>query len=1233
MLETALSKRFEIVRRLGEGAMGTVYEAIDAETHQRIALKLLRSTTADAIFRFKREFRSLQDIHHPNLVTLGELVSEGAGWFFTMELVRGTDFVSWVQEPRAQSPSSPFAFDEGRLRAALAQLAQGLATLHEAHKVHRDVKPSNVLVEPDGRVVVLDFGLVTDAQDVGQSMSDLDVVGTPAYMAPEQAASRAVGPAADWYAVGVLLYESMTGRVPFSGAPLEILLRKQREEPPPPSTLVPGLPPDLDDLCVRLLSFDPAARPTDRRMLRAFDALPSGVAGTGSSVSISLGVPFVGREEPLAALAAALSHVGASGHAATVVVRGESGIGKSCMVRHFTDTNVAQDKQLLVLAGRCYEREAVPYKALDGVVDELARFLGRLPTADAAHFLPARTGPLVQVFPVLRRVEAITQLRGAVEAPVDVHELRARAFNAMRELLERIADRRRVIIAIDDLQWADEDSLALLKVLLRPPDEPNVLFIVTMRDESIDATIATKPRPPTELSIPGDVRTIQLGRLGKDDARALASRLVERVAPQMALHVETLASEADGHPLFLDEIVRHLFAVGAPQGALKLEDALWARIASLEETPRRIVELCAIAGAPLPQDAVSVAAGANPSDFARLLSFLRVAHLVRTAGTKGSDAIECFHGRIRDAVVKHLSAAERTERHERLAIALESTAHADPDLLAILWLGAGDFDKAGEHMLAAADRAAGALAFDRAARLYERALELRAGGTRRPTREEERALQAKIGDAFSNAGRGAKAARAYRGAAVGANAAEALDLQRRAADQLLRSGHFDEGLTAVLDVLASIGMRLPRTPLEALVSFVFWRVVLAVRGLKYKVVDASHVSPRELTRIDTSASIAISIAFIDPIIGALFQARSLLASLRAGEPRRVARTLASEVAYRGTIGGPGWPTTVALDAEARRVARDVGDPFAIAYSTGTSAVAHFLAGHFVDSLARCEEAERTFIEECGGMPWETLTVRLFAIYALAHMGRFAELRARHAAALTWALARGDLYAAVNLRIGYANLVWLVEGDPARARSEVTDAMRQWSTRGFHLEHYYELVALTNADLYEGKPRDAFDRLSARWRPMRRSFLLRVQTVRLYARNMRARTAIATAEVEVASRDELLAVADDEVGLVEREGMLWTAAMSTLVRAAIARFRGEQAQAMTLLERAIGEASQAKLGLVEAGARYALGVCKGGAEGKSLVAGALQAVAAEGVKDPARLIATVAPGFGATVRAD
>ena len=379
-------QRFRLLRRLGEGGMGVVYEALDTERGARVALKTVRKLTAESLARFKREFRAVQDVHHPNLATFGELVSEGDRWFFTMELVEGKDFLQYVARegpafygdmPESPEPASTRAlgyastkriaigplerrprFDEERLRAALAQLAQGLNALHDAGLVHRDIKASNIRVSLEGRVVLLDFGLVVAASTDGDT-TETNVVGTPEYMAPEQAASKPIGPAADWYSVGVLLHLVLTGTVPFAGAPLDVLLRKQQVEPPPPSKLADDIPRDLDELCTALLRFDPDARPTGPQILRALDVPETKL---GRSHSQTANVPFVGRAPELEALAAAYRDSRA--HAVSVLVRGESGVGKSQLVKRFVETLALEERELVVLAGRCYERETVPYKAL-----------------------------------------------------------------------------------------------------------------------------------------------------------------------------------------------------------------------------------------------------------------------------------------------------------------------------------------------------------------------------------------------------------------------------------------------------------------------------------------------------------------------------------------------------------------------------------------------------------------------------------------------------------------------------------------------------------------------------------------------------------------------------------------------------------------------------------------------------------------------------------------------------
>jgi len=372
-VKLALPSRFEVVRRIGEGGMGVVYEALDLERHERVALKTILHHDADTIARVKHEFRALQDIHHPNLVTLRELVADADDVFFTMDLVEGVDLRAWVcgesrrggpsagataidVRPEAdpdtivdltpggrtpasgvelRAPRATRGFDESRLRDAFRQIALGLSALHAAGKIHRDVKPSNVKVTPEGRVVLLDFGLVFEVDS--RQLTEGHVVGTPAYMAPEQASTSTVGPAADWYAVGVMLYECLAGRRPFEGAADLVLSNKHFLEPVAPSALADGVPSDLEQLCLALLRVEPLARPTGDEILTRLHARTSARPTLGDA-------PFVGRDDELETLRRAFDDV-AGGATVAVTLHGESGVGKSCLVRRFFPTTGSQSNR------------------------------------------------------------------------------------------------------------------------------------------------------------------------------------------------------------------------------------------------------------------------------------------------------------------------------------------------------------------------------------------------------------------------------------------------------------------------------------------------------------------------------------------------------------------------------------------------------------------------------------------------------------------------------------------------------------------------------------------------------------------------------------------------------------------------------------------------------------------------------------------------------------------------
>jgi len=1189
--------RFRLLRRLGEGGMGVVYEALDQQRNARVAIKTVRMASADALLRFKREFRTLQELHHRNLASLGELFSEGGEWFFTMELIDGKDLVTYLRE----QTDAGGALDYDALRRCFAQLAEGLEVLHRAHKVHRDIKPSNVLVTSDGRVVILDFGLVVDLDDANASATG--VVGTAAYMAPEQAMGHAVAPPMDLYAVGALLYEALAGRPLFVGNVFEILHRKVVDALSPPRASAPGTPDDLDALSMELLAAEPAARPTARELaarLQGTVRLPS-IRPPGASA-------FIGRDRELAELTQAFERF-RRGETALVTVEGESGVGKSALVSRFLEDLALRESDLVVLASRCRECESVPYNAFDGAIDALSRFLLRAASPDAV--LPVRVDVVAQAFPVLLAVPAVAKAH-IRDPEADAVQHRRLLFGAIRELFARLGQRFTVVLVLDDLQWADVDSLALLAEITREPEPPRVLVLATQR-----GALAPETRDRIAKAVGEKASRLVLPSLSASESLQLVERLTAGTSLSTS-DVARVVREANGHPLFIDELVRYVAGGGTTSGEVRLDDALWARVIRLEPAARDLVTLVAVAGAPIAATVLARAAGLDGGTTATHLELLRSAQLVRGTDPNPTEVFEAYHDRPREAVLANLAPDVRRATHERLARALETDAHPDDEALAMHWREAGDGVRAATFAVRAANTAMAGVAFDHAAELYRLALELDP-----PSGEAAVALRARLGEALASAGRGAESAHEYLRAAKDAPTDAALSLKERAASQLMRAGHMDEGMAVVRDVLAAVGMSLPSTPLRALLSFLFRRILVRLRGFEFKERAASEISPHRLLVLDLLSSLSFLLSFVDTVRGGDFQARYIVLALDAGEPYRITRALGSEAPYSVSIGMKGWAHAQSITARARALADRIGDARSIAYVTAASGIASYLAGRFKESVRLCDEA---FASQAPGVVAERMRARQFACYSLALMGEFAELERRLPEHLRDAEARGDVYLSTNLLVGLPHMTWLVRGDVERARAGVAAAKARWTAEGFTLETYYTFFAELQTELYVGAPDVAWSLLMQRWPALRRPFLLRIQTVRFMAFHARARAAIALAERDPTQRRELLADAEHSAGRLARDRGAWGVPLAALARAGIARLRGSDATA--LLAAAARDFTRFDLHFHAAVARYAEGGLRGGDAGRALRAEAETFLRAQGTADVERVTALLAPGLAA-----
>jgi tetratricopeptide (TPR) repeat protein len=459
-------------------------------------------------------------------------------------------------------------------------------------------------------------------------------------------------------------------------------------------------------------------------------------------------------------------------------------------------------------------------------------------------------------------------------------------------------------------------------------------------------------------------------------------------------------------------------------------------------------------------------------------------------------------------------------------------------------------------------------------------------------------VKARLGDALANAGRGGEAAQAYLAAAHTANAADALELRRRAAEQQLSAGYIDDGLDTLRAVLRAVGMRLAESPRRALASLMARRLRLRLRGLRFTERDPSQIAAETLTRIDICWSASHGLGTIDTIRGADFQVRHLLLALNAGEPFRVSRALAMECMYSAVAGQATWSRTQRLLADARRLAEQIDDDRARGMAMLAEALAEYQAGRYQAAFDCFEAGIAIFSERCTGVAFEIAGCRRFGLDSLFNLGELGELSRRVPQYLREAERRGDLYAAMDMRTGLPNVAWLVAGDPDEAVRQAQEGIERWSQRGFHLQHYYSALAHANAALYRGDSARARACVIDIWPSLRRSLLLRIQALRAEALMLRGRAAAAHAlrERDADALSESRTMADKLV----KERIPAARPSAALLRASAALWHGDREACMDTLAAAERGFEAADMALMAAVCLRRRGQLMGGDAGRALV---------------------------------
>ena len=1258
--------KYHIIDELGRGGVGVVFRAYDTANRREVALKTLQNIQLDTLQRFKTEFRVMSRVAHPNLVSLYELVADGKVAYFTMELLEGVDFLTYVlsgidrqtdadglngleetvaverQPTKATeilapgqadptldyqaaqlAPHTQFLhpglptratrrltdYQAEKLRDGLRQLVTGVAAIHDAGVLHRDIKPSNVMVTSDGTVKILDFGLALPVEDPESQGEGTQICGTAAYMAPEQAACRELSAASDWYAVGVMIYQALTGQLPIDGKPKEMLRRKQQLDPPSPNQIGAEAPRDLSELSERLLARNPDRRPR----------LPQ-VLGVETNRDLD-DTELVGRQRHFAMLDDCLAEMT---NGVSVFVHGKSGLGKSVLVERFLGcSSISRDT--VILRGRCYERESVPYKAWDTLVDSLAEFLAGLRPSEAAPLVPDRVAALARVFPALQIVGAIQSAEPESSKVLDRQELRRQAFAALRELLTRLAHRRPLILYIDDLQWGDVDSATLLSELLSPPEPPPLMFLGCYRSDETSAShfLTTLDELEKQGQAPAGKRDIEVGPLGRDDSIRLAEKLLGPTGNPA--HVQAIAEQADGSPFFIAELAKHArddeAMLSRGSSDLALDEVLWSRVARCPDDERRLLEVIAVAGQPTRREQLFQAAGVVEQGMT-LVNLLRADHFIRSFGFGDDVQIETYHDRVRESVIGHLSPAAIKNHHRQLASALEATEACDPERLATHFHEADEIAKAGRYYRAAADQAAEALAFEQAAQFFRSAIELHTG-----TEADRHELQRKLADALANAGRGREAAEEYLRAAEGAAPSQSIELRRRGTMQYLHCGYVDEGVAVLESVLGEVGMKMPRSPWWAALASLLKGIRIDLRGLDFTERQARDIPDELLQKIDICWFVSVGLSIADPLTATDFSRRGLLLALRAGEPYRLARSICFEAMTSVVTLRPraGERRTARILKVGDELARRTGEPHALGIVYLVRGATRYLSGYWSDAWDLCIHAAGILRSKCTGVTWELDTANTFSLWSLTYMGLINKLRDRRRVLMKEARDRSDLYAKSILGTYVMSYDRLGEDNPEAAREELEEARGELPKHGFQVRHHNVVLAETLIHIYSGRGEAAWQNINELLWTYRLSGLSMIQHVRIDITQSRARSALAAAAA-AKNPARFLRAARRDAGRLAREGAGWGIALSQMVRAGIAAIRGNEGKAVTLLEAAADTFESTDMRLYAAACRWHLGSIIGGDQGQSLVARARLRFSEQNVARPEKMRDMLAPGF-------
>lgn len=1106
-----LAGRYELEHVLGSGAYGQVFQAWDTIRRRKVAIKVLRDNSADALLQFKQEFRALTEIRHRNLIRflkLGRAASDS--WYLVMELIEGSaltatstasqsaDMIALALESTQNNNSQlepTGAFDPEQedikrvyeheiaplfapelIRSRIAQIGSGLRALHSAGVIHCDLKPSNVLISATGRVVILDFGVARYTRHLGaHHQAPRANAGTRPYMSPEFRSGDEPHPGVDWYATGMMLAELLTGLSP---AYISALSFEERSNA---FSVAAEQFPDhaqLFELANALLHPSVLLRANGQDVLRVCGDSPASFEREEDSFTF----PFMRRERELEHLLAMWTRY-LSGQPTHVVVEGVAGIGKTALCREFVQEVTKREQPPIVLVARCRTDELLGYRAFDELVDGVASVLRQMSDEERQPFTELIGNSLAELFPTLRPFKTTTKEN--LKTPPEA------ALRELHSLLRNLTTQQDAIIWIEDIHLADEDSLRWFAQIFAPGQSPRAFLMFTRR-----------PSENARLTDHFDIDTlgyaIPIFRLTPLDDQFVEATIRKWLPEGIANREEVirhLTRFGKGHPYLLRELCRDTELAKSMTSSTTLTRLLRARLERLSALDSLVLVTMASSSVALTRTQIAQVANVTLEDVDDAIDRLESELLIWQVSSRNNEeeVYEISQRSITDTILHLIEPEMLADIHLRHAqLGMSGTIHAMPAATIVShFVRGGNLIDARSFAEKTAESALARGAWAIGAQMHDILLQIARDSGQKPSKKlRENAIECRL-----RTGRGVDAAKLLLELAAETTDSEARTLRRRAAEAMILSGHVSEGLR-INQTAMPPGLKAPMPFVPSIVDLFRLDRQLHKRLSNYdfdSVATPNEVNEEHTAHLDTYRMLGIDLGLVDAVQAYHYTIRELHAALDSRSTTEILRALSGYCAYTNMNGGEAERRVRNYLKLARRLAEKDGNLLLLHWLRICEGTIDYHNGAYMLGWEKIQPSYAWMHENASDQQMMLAYLEQHRLFCCMMFLDTEGLRKSYYQQLVNARTHHNRLLETSMTlVGFQT--WLIDDVPEAAAAVLERVHWRGPTKGFQLYDYLRLRAETEIVLYQGTIGPELDYLIDRW--LRFEGTLLARTVRL-----------------------------------------------------------------------------------------------------------------------------------------